>query len=152
MMLDLGYQVQFLRRLMFRPAIAFGANVANSRHSMPLSLEPQAYLGYQGKSFGLAAGYAYPLNFPLLKDGYDGRPNSIGGPIIYRNHVVRGELSFTSRIDRVALTFAAGGGVISSILSHFDRTDRKWRPIFHFQCGVFFDGSIMRAKKKQKKR
>lgn len=147
LMIDLGYQLQFGRYFMLRPAVALGGNVANSRNAMPVALEPQLYLGYQGKLLGVAAGYAYLLAFPALKDAYDGREQSIGQPIILNNHVIRGELSLTSRIDRVAMTFSLGIGAVRSNLQHFERNDVRWRPIWSFQLGAFFDGTLRRMRR-----
>jgi hypothetical protein len=117
---------------------------------MPMALEPQLYAGFQGKLVGFAVGYAYIFPFPALKDAYDGREKSIGQPIIVKNHVLRGELSLTSRIDRLAVTFSAAFGMVKSNLQHFERNDVRWRPILSFQFGSFFDGTIRRMKKKQR--
>jgi len=150
LMLDLGYQIQFLRYMMFRSALAAGYNVANSRYSMPFAIEPQIYLGIQSKIFGLAGGYAYLLPIPMLKDAYDGRSQSIGAPIIANNHILRAELSVTSKVDRMALTFAFGLGATKSTLRHFSTTERKWRPAFSFQAGFFFDGTIRRLSRSKR--
>ena len=150
LMLDVGYQLQFLRYMMFRPALAVGANVANSRYAMPIALSPRAFFGYQGRLFGFALGYVYysPLD-PLItvENGSDGRSGSIGGPIIRANHSVQGELSFTSRIDRVALYFALGAGATRTKLRHFSLAIDSWRFTMSFSAGVFFDGTLRRAKR-----
>jgi len=71
--------------------------------------------------------------------------------VITRNHVVMGELSATTKVDRVALTFSFRVGGIQSDLSHYDTYNRKWRPYLGFGFGAFFDGSIRREKKALKK-
>lgn len=154
MMLDLGYQAQFLKYVMVRIAVGLGGNVANSRHAMPGTVYPQGYLGYQGKIIGAALGYGFIWTIPPTFDAKDpAKPDDIAlkQPVITRNHVVVGELSATSKIDRVGLTFALALGGVQSDLSHYDTTNRKWRFFVGLQAGVYFDGTIRRERKARKK-
>jgi hypothetical protein len=151
MYLDLAYQAQFLKYVMVRLAVGVGGNVANSRNAMPLSVFPQAYLGYQGKIVGVALGYGFDWTIPPVFDAKASTKCALEQPVITRNHVVMGELSATSRIDRVALTFSFSVGGIQSDLSHFNTYNRKWRPYLGFGFGAFFDGTIRREKKALKK-
>ncbi len=77
--------------------------------------------------------------------------NTIEQPTITRNHVVMGELSATSKIDRVALTFSFAFGGMQSDLTHFSTSNRKFRPYIGLQAGMFFDGTIRREKKARKR-
>jgi hypothetical protein len=151
MYLDLGYQAQFLKYMMVRIAVGVGGNVANTRNAMPVSVFPQAYLGYQGKIAGVAFGYGFDWTIPPVFHATANFTNALEQPVITRNHVVMGELSATSRIDRVALTFSFSVGGIQSDLTHFDTYNRKWRPYLGFGFGAYFDGSRRREKKALKK-
>jgi hypothetical protein len=152
MMLDLAYQAQFLKFVMVRLAVAAGYNVANTRHGMPGTLFPQIYAGYSGKIIGLAFGYGFDWTIPPTFQATDpSAPSSLQEPVITRNHVVMGELSATSKIDRVAMTFALALGGIQSDISHYDLNNRKWRLYLGLQAGVYFDGTIRREKKARKK-
>lgn len=151
MYLDLAYQAQFLEYVMVRLAVGVGANVANSRNAMPVSVFPQAYLGYQGKIVGLAFGYGFDWTIPPVFHATANTSNALEQPVITRNHVVMGELSATSRIDRVALTFSFAVGGMQSDLTHFDTYNRKFRPYLGFGFGAFFDGSKRREKKALRK-
>lgn len=148
--IDMAYQAQFLKYVMVRLAVGVGGNVANSRNAMPVSLFPQGYVGYQGKTLGLAFGYGFDWTIPPVFGARE-NPNAPEQPVITRNHVVMGELSATTRIDRVALTFSFSVGGIQSDLSHYDTYNRKWRPYLGFGFGAFFDGTIRREKKALKK-
>ena len=152
LMVDAGYQVQFAKWLALRPAVAIGYNVANTRNAMPLAFEPQLWFGYQGKLVGFMVGYAFLLTQPATKDATDGRSRSLPQPVILQNHMIRGELSFTTRVDRSALTFATGIGAVYSNLHHIQRDDWGWRPILHFAFGAYFDGSLARERRAEKKR
>jgi hypothetical protein len=152
MYLDLGYQAQFLKYVMVRLAVGIGYNVANSRNAMPVSIFPQGYLGYQGKIVGVAFGYGFDWTIPPVFDAKAlNEKFALQQPVITRNHVVMGELSATTRVDRVALTFSFSVGGIQSDLSHYDTVNRKWRPYLGFGFGAFFDGTIRREKKALKK-
>ena len=152
LMLDFAYQLQFAKRMMLRPGLSVGYNVANSRFAMPLAIVPRLMTGYQGRWLGLAVGYAYISTghpFATLKDGADGRANSVGAPVIFRNHGVLGEISVTSRIDETALYFALGLGGTRTHLLHFDLDTKSWRFTMHFGVGVYFDGSRRRRKQRE---
>jgi hypothetical protein len=152
MMLDLAYQAQFLKFVMVRLAVAAGYNVANSRNAMPGVVYPQIYAGYQGKIVGAALGYGFIWTIPPTFDAVDPQnPNGFQQPVITRNHVVMGELSATSKIDRVALTFSLALGGVQSDLSHYDAVSRKWRFYLGLQLGMYFDGTIRRERKARKK-
>lgn len=151
MYVDLAYQAQFLEYVMVRLAVGVGGNVANSRNAMPVSVFPQLYLGYQGKIAGLAFGYGFDWTIPPRFNATSSPNDPLEQPVITRNHVVMGELSATSRIDRVALTFSFSVGGIQSDLTHFDTYNRKWRPYLGFGFGAYFDGSKRREKKALKK-
>jgi hypothetical protein len=164
MMLSLAYQLQFAKVLMLRPSLNAGPNVANSRYAMPWAFSPQAHFGYQGRRFGLAAGYGYfGVGDPLItvNNGGDGRPGAIGGPIISRNHAVMSEVSFTSRVDRVALVFSLGFSMVRSRIRHYDLNNQCergseeargcWRPMLNLTGAVFFDGTIRRERDAQRR-
>lgn len=151
LLLDLGYQAQFLKFMMVRLALAAGGNVANTRHAMPLVVFPQAHVGFQHKVIGLAFGYGYDITIPPSYGVRDpARSTSLQQPVIVRNHVIKGEISATSRIDRVAMTFALNLGGVRSDLTHFETQNRKWRFFLGLQAGVFFDGTIRRERKARK--
>ncbi len=152
MLLDLAYQAQFLKYMMVRLAVAAGGNVANTRHAMPGVVFPQAYVGYQGKIVGLAFGYGFDWTIPPTFGASDPTVSTaLEEPVITRNHVVMGELSATSKIDRVAMTFSLALGGVQSDLSQFDASQgRKWRFYLGLQAGVYFDGTIRREKKARK--
>ena len=118
---------------------------------MPFEIFPQAYVGFQHRVLGLAFGYGYDITLPPRKGVAGVGANQIEQPVITRNHVVMGEASVTSRVDRVALTFSLAIGGVKSRLEHFETDNVKWRPYFGFQAGVFFDGTIRREKKARKR-
>ncbi|MCA9682600.1 MAG: hypothetical protein KC457_10425 [Myxococcales bacterium] len=151
MHIDLAYQAQFLKWVMVRVAVGIGANVANSRNSMPVSVFPQAFAGYQGKTAGVAFGYGFDWTIPPI-DGASSPSSSFSleQPVIRRNHVVMGEVSVTSRIDRVALTFALNIGGMKSRLTHFAEANNRFRLYLGLSAGAFFDGTIRREKKARK--
>ena len=151
MYLDLGYQAQFLKYVMVRIAVGVGGNVANSRNAMPVSVFPQAYAGYQGRTLGVAFGYGFDWTIPPVFGARANETFALEQPVITRNHVVMGELSATSKIDKVALTFSFAIGGIQSDLSHYETYNRKWRPYLGFGFGAYFDGTKRREKKALKK-
>ena len=151
LMLDLGYQAHFLKYVMTRIAVAVGYNVANTRNAMPLAVFPQAYLGFQHRTIGLAFGYGFHWTIPPVFRATANAANALEQPVITRNHIIMGELSLTSRIDRVAMTFSLAIGGAQSDLSHYSTVNRKWRPYFGFQAGGFFDGTKRREKRARKK-
>lgn len=151
LLLDFGYQAQFLKYMMVRLALAAGGNVANTRHAMPAVVMPQAFVGFQHKIIGLAFGYGYDITIPPTIEVRDPTIQfSLAQPVITRNHVVMGEVSATSRIDRVAMTFALNLGGVRSNLWHFEPQDRRWRFYLGLQAGVFFDGTIRKERKARK--
>ena len=130
LMLDASYQLQFAKVLMLRPGFAAGLNVANSRYAMPAVFSPRFFTGYQGRHAGIAAGYVYyATGYPGLtvENGADGRDDSIGGPRIWNAHGVLGELSFTSRIDGIAISFAAQTSLSNLIAGLFLLVDRPFQ-------------------------
>jgi len=151
LMIDMAYQAQFLKYVMVRLAVAVGANPANTRNAMPLAVFPQGYVGFQHKLIGLAFGYGFDWTIPPTFEATSNAATALEQPVITRNHVVMGELSLTSRIDKVALTFSLAIGGIQSDLSHFSTNNRKWRPYFGFQAGGFFDGTKRRERKARKR-
>lgn len=150
LMIDLGYQAQFLRYVMVRLALGLGANVANTRNAMIASIFPQAFVGVQTKIFGAAFGYGFDWAPPGRTDARAPGSNSLIQPSITRNHVVMGELSVTSRVDRVALTFALNLGGMKSNLVHYDTVNSRFRFYLGLSFGAFFDGTIRREKKARK--
>ena len=150
MMLDVAYQAQFLKYAMVRLAVAAGGNVANTRNAMPGVLFPQAYVGVQTRVMGIAFGYGFDWTIPPTIGATDGGTYSLVQPVIQRNHVVMGELSATSKIDRVALTFSLAVGGVKSLLTHYETANNRFRFYLGLQAGVFFDGTIRREKKARK--
>ncbi|NVB41959.1 hypothetical protein G6O69_29290 [Pseudenhygromyxa sp. WMMC2535] len=150
MHIDLGYQAQFLKYVMVRVAVGLGGNVANTRNAMPASVFPQAYAGYQGKLFGAAFGYGFDWTIPPTDGATASSSFALPQPVIRRNHVVMGELSVTSRVDRVALTFALALGGMKSQLTHFNEANNRFRFYLGLHAGAFFDGTIRREKKARK--
>lgn len=148
LLVDLGYQAQFLKLMMVRLALAAGANVANTRHAMPVEVFPQIYLGLQTKVIGIAFGYGFDWTIPPSFNVIDPAvSDAVAQPVITRNHVVMAELSATSRIDRTAMTFALNIGGMQSDLSHFETQNRKFRFYLGLQIGMFFDGTRRKEKK-----
>ena len=84
MMLDMGYQAQFLKYVMVRIAVAVGYNVANTRNSMPVSVFPQAYAGVQTKIFGAAFGYGFDWTIPPVDGASAAVSTAIAQPVIRR--------------------------------------------------------------------
>lgn len=145
LLLDIAYQAQFLKYAMVRLAVAAGGNVANTRNAMPGVLFPQAYVGVQTRIMGLAFGYGFDWTIPPIVGAI--APNSsLVQPVIANNHVVMGEVSATSKIDRVALTFSLTMGGIKSRLSHYETHNYRFRFFLGLQMGVFFDGTLRREK------
>ncbi|GEM_PF-1559988 len=147
MHLDLAYQAQFLKWMMVRVALGVGGNVANTRNAMPVSIFPQLYLGYQGKVAGVAFGYGFDWT-AAAGDGRSANGSfTLEQPVIRNNHVVTGEFSVTSRIDKVALTFALAVGGMQSQLTHFAEANKRFRFYLGLHAGVFFDGTRRREKR-----
>jgi len=129
---------------------------------MPFTVAPQVHVGYQGHLFGAAFGYGYiGVLYPVaaFPNATDGRSSSLGEPVIFNNQALLAEVSFTSRVDRVAIFFSVSGGAMHSRIEHFDLVNycRKddptdnpkgcWRPTLFLAAGVFFDGAIRRQRR-----
>lgn len=149
--LDFGYQVQLFRYFMLRPSIALGANPANTLEGMPAVVHPQLFGGYQGRSFGVALGYGWPFPFPTRTNVISDTRGGLGQPIITNNHAVRGELSFTTRVDRGALTFALRLGGVKSHIRHYELNDRSWRFMLGVNIGWYF-GDGRKSEERRRKR
>lgn len=137
LLLDFAYQLQFLRYAMLRPSLGIGANVGNSRNAMPIAVQPGLHAGYQGSFLGVAFGYSYVLAFPSNANANNGR-GGIGQPAYWNNHVVAGEVSVTTKIDRGALNLGLRVGGMKSSLTHFDIAEVRWSPIVTITAGWFF--------------
>lgn len=145
LMLDLAYQVQVFKYMMIRPSFAFGGNVANSRNAMPMAIQPGLFAGYQGALLGVAGGYSFILPFPAtigINNGHNGPTQ----PVLYDNHVLQGEVSLTTRVDRGALNFAVRVGAMKSHLIHLDIDKRRWSAALTLSAGWFFDLSARRRR------
>ncbi|TPV92595.1 MAG: hypothetical protein B7733_25045 [Myxococcales bacterium FL481] len=146
LLLDIGYQRQFLRYFMARPVVQLGPNLANSRNAMPWVVAPGLHAGYQGRLLGLAAAYNYLLPFPALINATSAT-SATPQPVMWNNHIVSGELSITSRVDRVAISAFAGVGAVRTDLSHAsEKREDWWRLTISGGLAFYFDGSIRRAR------
>lgn len=153
LMADFAYQAQFLKYMMVRPSLAMGTNVGNTLEAMPLVIHPQLHLGYQGALVGVALGYGFFHPLINRKDVVSASRGGLGEPVILNNHHVGGELSFTTRVDRGAISFILRVAGVRSHLQHFELDKPKsWRPMFTFNIGWFFgDGSKQRARQAQRR-
>lgn len=150
---DFAYQAQVLKYAMIRPSLALGTNVGNSMEAMPLVIHPQLHVGYQGAIVGVAVGYGFFQPLVARKDVESATRGGLGQPIITNNHHVGGELSFTTRVDRGALSIILRGMGVSSRVRHFELDDRSWRFMFTFNLGWYFgDGSKQRARQAERRR
>lgn len=149
--LDFAYQVQLFKVLMLRPSLAIGANPANTLESMPAVVHPQLYGGYQGRAFGAALGYGYMHPFPARKDVISETRGGLGQPIITANHSVRVEVSYTTRVDRGALSFAVRMGGLKSHIQHYELDERSWRFFMGLNIGWYF-GDGHRSEERQRER
>jgi hypothetical protein len=150
--LDFAYQVQLFNVLMLRPSLALGANPANTVEAMPAVVHPQLFGGYQGKAFGVALGYGYLHPFPVRKDVISDTRGGLGQPVITANHAVRGELSYTTRVDRGALSFALRLGGLKSHIRHYDLDERGWRFFVGLNVGWYFGDGHRSAEREQERR
>lgn len=149
--LDFAYQVQLFKVLMLRPSLALGANPANTLESMPAVVHAQIFGGYQGKGFGAALGYGYMHPFPAQKDLISNTRGGLGQPIITANHAVRVELSYTTRVDRGALSFAVRIGGLKSHIQHYELDSRSWRFFPGLNVGWYFgDGHKSREREQER--
>ncbi len=150
--LDLAYQVQFLKLMMARLSFALGVNAANTNTAMPVHVHPKIHAGYQGKLVGVAIGYGYFTPVYYQGDAID--PVRGGAPqaISLHNHHIDLELSFTTRVDRGALSFILRGGAVNTQLWNADiQGKRSWRPMITGNFGWFF-GESKRAKQRREAR
>ncbi|MCX4244735.1 hypothetical protein [Paraliomyxa miuraensis] len=149
--LDFAYQVQLLKYFMLRPSLALGANPANTLESMPAVVHPQIFGGYQGNAIGAALGYGYLHPFPAVKDLISNTRGGLGQPIITANHAVRVELSYTTRVDRGALSFAVRLGGLKSHIQHYELDQRSWRFFSGINFGWYFgDGHKSREREQER--
>ena len=143
-----AYQAQFAKYLMVRPEFVIGGNVANTMEAMPLLVHPLFHFGYQGALFGIAAGYGW-FSPPIQnKDAISEVRGGLGQPIITNNHHVGGELSFTTRVDRGALSFIFRLHGVKSRTQHFDLDAKRWRAMAMFNVGWYF-GSGEKQRQRQ---
>jgi hypothetical protein len=150
--LELAYQLQFLKHFMVRPSLAFGANPANTAESMPAVVHPQLFGGYQGRAFGVALGYGYLHPFPVRKDVISDTRGGLGQPVITANHALRAELSYTTRVDRGALSFALRLGGVKSHIRHYDLDERGWRFMVGLNVGWYFgDGHKSEERERERR-
>lgn len=139
LMIDIGYQAQIFRRFMIRPSLAIGGNVANTRNAMPIVLQQNIFVGYQGALLGAAAGYSHIFPFPTTVNNTDGHMG-LAQPGLVGNHVVSGELSLTTRFDqRSRLFFALRLGGMKTHLMHLDIDKHRWFFILGFNAGWYID-------------
>lgn len=150
--LDLAYQGQFFKHFMVRPSLALGFNPANTMESMPAVVHPQLFAGYQGRAFGTALGYGYLHPFPAVKDLVSNTRGGLGQPIITANHAIRVELSYTTRVDRGALSFALRMGGVKSHIQHYDLDERGWRFMVGLNLGWYFGDGHKSAEREQERR
>ncbi|MEZ4381420.1 MAG: hypothetical protein R3A79_08720 [Nannocystaceae bacterium] len=136
-LLDFAYQLQFLRYAMFRPSLAIGANLGNTRNAQPMAIQPGLHAGYQGALFGVAFGYSYLLPFPNNVNATNNR-GGLGQPVLWNNHIVAGEVSLTTKIDRGALNFGLRVGGMKTHLMHFEIDRVRWFPVLSITAGWFF--------------
>jgi hypothetical protein len=149
--LDFAYQVQLFKVLMLRPSVAIGGNPANTAEAMPAVVHPQIFAGYQGKGLGFALGYGYLHPFPVRKDVISDTRGGLGEPVITKNHAVRAEVSYTTRVDRGALSFALRMGGIKSHIRHYDLDERSWRFFVGCNIGWYF-GDGHRSAERERER
>lgn len=148
LMLDIGYQAQIFKRVMIRPSISVGVNVANTRNAMPAVLQQNIFLGYQGKLLGVAGGYSFIFPFPTVANQDDGH-QGFAQPALWGNHAISGELSLTSRLYRnSALFFALRIGGMKTHVIHLDIDKHRWYPIMGFNAGWFIDLGAARKRRR----
>jgi hypothetical protein len=150
--LDFAYQVQLFKVLMVRPSLAIGGNPANTAESMPAVVHPQLFAGYQGSALGVALGYGYLHPLPVRKDVISNTRGGLGQPVITANHAVRGEVSYTTRVDRGALSFALRLGGLKSHIRHYDLDERSWRFFVGLNIGWYFGDGHRSAEREAERR
>lgn len=149
LMIDVAYQLQFLRYLMVRPSFAIGYNVANTRNAMPGVIQPGIFTGYQGAILGAAFGYTFIQPFPAIIGVTSGHEGGLVQPVLNRNHALQLELSVTTRVDRGALNFAFRFGMVNSHLYHLELDKRRWTPVITLSAGWFFELGARRRRRQQ---
>jgi hypothetical protein len=157
LMLGFAYQLQFLKLMSLRVGSNIGYNVVNSRSAMPVIVNPRLWLGVQARRVGVHAGYGYLLIVPGTIDAVSSR-SDLEQPLLKQPHQVGGEISFTTRVDKFAFTGSVGIQAVFSRICHLsldceaqpEETKRIY-PMVTFGLGMFFDGSIKRAKAKAAK-
>ena len=156
LMLGLAYQLQFLKLLSLRVGTNLGYNVANSGAAMPVVINPRLTLGVQARRIGVHGGYGYLLIVPGQADAVGSR-SDIEQPLLTQPHQAGGEVSYTTRVDKVAFTASVGLQAVFTRICHLsldcsgdppNPNTKKIYPMVTFGLGVFFDGSIKRAKAK----
>ncbi|MBL9100142.1 MAG: hypothetical protein JNL82_04235 [Myxococcales bacterium] len=149
LLLDIAYQVQFLKYVMVRPSLAVGGNVANTKQAMPAALQPGIFAGYQGSILGVALGYSHLWAFPAtigIDDGHFG----LVQPVLLKNHLLQAEVSITTRVDRGALNFAIRYGGVKTHLVHLNIDETRWKGVLTLSAGWFFElGKRRRSRQRQ---
>lgn len=149
---DFAYQANFLKFLMVRPSLGLGTNVGNTIEAMPIVIHPQLHTGYQGKIVGAALGFGWfgsPIN---RKDVISAQRGGLGEPVSTNNWHIGGEVNFTTRIDRGALSIFLRGMGVNGRTQHFELDKRRWRFMFTFNIGWFFgDGSKQLARQRARR-
>jgi hypothetical protein len=150
---DFAYQAQFLKYMMVRPSLGIGTNTSNTLEAMPLVIHPQIHLGYQGGIVGAAFGYGFFQPLIQRKDVVSASRGGLGEPIIVNNHHVGGEVSFTTRVDRGALSVILRVAGVRSHLQHFELDKPKsWRAMMTVNIGWYFgDGSKQRGRQRARR-
>jgi hypothetical protein len=153
MLASFAYQAQFLKRAMVRPELGMGVNLGNTIEAMPFIIHPQFHIGYQGALVGAAVGYGYFHPIPARKDVISENRGGLGQPVTLHNHHIGGELSFTTRVDKGALSFILRVMGVNGRTQHFDLNKRRWRFMFTFNMGWYFGtGAKQRARQEQRRR
>lgn len=150
---DFAYQAQFLKYMMVRPSLAVGTNVSNTLEAMPVVIHPQLHVGYQGALVGAAFGYGFFQPVVARTDVISNSRGGLGQPTITNNHHIGAELSFTTRVDKGALSVILRFAGVRSHLRHFDLDKPKsWRAMFTLNVGWYFgDGSKQRARQRARR-
>jgi hypothetical protein len=148
LMIDVAYQLQFLKYFMIRPSFAIGGNVANTRNAMPGVIQPGIFTGYQGAMIGAAFGYTFIQPFAAVI-GTDNGHGGLVQPVLDKNHALEVELSLTTRVDRGALNFAVRFGGVNSHLYHLELDKRRWTGVLTLTAGWFFELGARRRRKQQ---
>lgn len=148
LLLDVAYQLQFLKVLMIRPSFAIGGNVANTKQAMPAVIQPALFFGYQGRLLGAAAGYSFIAAFPAtvgIDDGHFG----LVQPVLDKMHALQLEVSLTTKVDRGALNFAVRYGGAKTHLIHLDLDKKVWKGVLTLSAGWFFELGARRQRRQR---